>query len=188
MELDYSEPGKVKISMEQFTRKVIDEFPEPPTKTVGTPADEHLVTVRDNDDPRRRLLDEKRAATFHRIVAMLLFLVVRPRPDCRNAVAFLSTRVKETDKDDWGKLRRLLRYLKRNLSHPLVLEADNLGLVHWHVDASFAVHVNMKSHTGGTMSFGRCSIINTSQKQKINTRSSTKAKLVGCDDVVTRMQ
>ena len=65
---------------------------------------------------------------------------------------------------------------------------DNLGLVHWHVDASFAVHANMKSHTGGTMSLGRGSIIDTSQKQTINTRNSTEAELVGCDDVVTCMQ
>ena len=167
---------------------MIDEFPEQFPKTAGTPADEHLFTVRGDDDPRRRPLGEKQAVTFHRIVTMLLFLVVRPRRDCRTAVAFLSTRVKEPDEDNWGKLRRLLRYLKRNPSLPLVLKADNLGLVHWHVDASFAVHADMKSHTGGTMSLGRDSIIATSQKQKINTRSSTEAELVGCDDVVTHMQ
>ena len=188
MDLDFSEPGKAKISMKQFTRKAIDEFPDQLPKTVGTPADEHLFKVRDDDDLRRHLFDEKRAATFHRIVAMLLFLVVSPRRDCRNAVAFLSTRVKEPDEDDWGKLRRLLRYLKRNPSLPLVLEADNLCLVHWHVDDFFAVHTDMKSHTGSTMSLGRGSIIDTSQKQKINTRSSTEGDLVECDGVVTRME
>jgi hypothetical protein len=130
MDLDYSEVGKVKISMEQFTRKAIDEFPEPLPKTAGTPADDNLFTVRDDDDPRRRPLDTKRVETFHRIVAMLLFLVVRPRHDCRTAVAFLATRVTDPDEDDWGKLRRLLRYLKRNPSLPLLLDADNLGLVH----------------------------------------------------------
>ena len=46
----------------------------------------------------------------------------------------------------------------------------------------------MKSHTGGSMSLGRGSIVDTSQKQKLNMRSSTEAELVGCDDVVTRMQ
>ena len=38
------------------------------------------------------------------------------------------------------------------------------------------------------MSLGRGLIIDMSQKQKINTRSSSEAELVGCDDVVTRMQ
>ena len=55
------------------------------------------------------------------------------------------------------------------------------------MDASFAVHADMKNFTGGSMSLGRGSIVDTSQKQKLNTRSSTEAELVGCDDVVTRM-
>ena len=164
LDLDYSDPGNVKISMEQLTCKVIDEFPEPLPKTAGMPADGHLFTVRNDDDPCRRLLDEKRAVAFHRIVAMLLFLIVRPCRDYRTAVAFLSTRVKEPYKDDWGKLRRLLHYLKRNPLLPLALEANNLGFFHWHVDAFFAVNADMKSHTGGTMSLGRGSIIDTSQK------------------------
>ena len=80
MGLDYSEKGKVKVSMEQFTLKTIAEFPEDLTRTAGTPADDNLFSVRDNDDPRRRPLHPKRAATFHRITAMLLFLVCeRPR-------------------------------------------------------------------------------------------------------------
>ena len=38
------------------------------------------------------------------------------------------------------------------------------------------------------MSIGKGSVIDTSHKQKINTRSSTEAELVGADDVVIRMQ
>ena len=188
MDLDYATPGKVKVSMEQFTRKILDEFPKPLPKTAESPAAETLFNVRDKDDPRRRPLPEERAQQFHRTVAQLLFLVVRPRRDCRTAVAFLTTRVSDPDEDDWMKLRRVLRYLKRNPSLALTLEADNLGLIHWHVDASFAVHADMKSHTGGTMSLGKGSVIDTSHKQKLNTRSSTEAELVGADDIVTRMQ
>ena len=99
--------------------------------------------------------------------------MARLRRDCRTAVAFLTTRVSAPAEDDWGKLRRVLRYLKRNPSLPLVLEADDISLIHWHVDAPFAVHADMKSHTGGTMSIGKGSVIDTSHKQKINTRSST---------------
>ena len=38
------------------------------------------------------------------------------------------------------------------------------------------------------MSIGKGPVIDTSHKQKINTRSSTEAELVGADDVVIRMQ
>jgi hypothetical protein len=37
----------------------------------------------------------------------------------------------------------------------------------------------MKSHTGATMSMGRGCVYSMSRKQKLNTRSSTKAELVG---------
>ena len=45
----------------------------------------------------------------------------------------------------------------------------------------------MKGHARGSMFLGKGSIVATSQKQKINTRSSTKAELVGCDSVITRI-
>ena len=97
---------------------------------------------------------------------MLLFLVARSRRDCKTAVAFLTTRVSSPDEDDWGKLRRIIRYLKHNPSLGLTLEADNMSLVHWHVDASFAVHQDFKSHTGASMTLGKGSIIDTSHRQK----------------------
>ena len=124
---------------------------------------------------------------FHRTVARLIFLVARPRRDCRTAVAFLTTRVLDPDEDDWVKLKRVLRYLKRNPTPPLGLEADDISLIHWHVDALFAVHADMKSHTDGTMSYRKGSVIDTSHKQTKNTRSSTEAELTGADDVVVCM-
>jgi hypothetical protein len=66
-----------------------------------------------------------------------------------------------------------------------MLAADDLRVVKWHVDASFAVHPDFKSHTGGVMTFGEGAIQSISRKQKLNTRSSTEAELVGADDVST---
>jgi len=53
------------------------------------------------------------------------------------------------------------------------------------VDAAFAVHNDMRSHTGATMSLGKGSVYSTSTKQKINTKSSTEAELVGAYDSMT---
>ena len=53
-----------------------------------------------------------------------------------------------------------------------------------YVDASFAVHPDFKSHTGGIMMMGDGAIQAVSKKQKLNTRSSTEAELVGVDDVL----
>jgi hypothetical protein len=61
---------------------------------------------------------------------------------------------------------------------------DYLGMK-WHVDASFAVHPDFRSRTGGVMTFGNGALISLSRKQKLNTRSSTEAELVGADDAAT---
>ena len=55
----------------------------------------------------------------------------------------------------------------------------------WYVDASFAVHPDFRSHTGAVMTLGEGSIIAINKKQKLNTRSSTEAELLGADDAAT---
>jgi len=57
-------------------------------------------------------------------------------------------------------------------------------MIKWWVDASNAVHPNMRSHTGATMTLGKGSPYSISSKQKINTVSSTEAELVGISDVM----
>ena len=57
--------------------------------------------------------------------------------------------------DDWGKLLRMLRYLRATENLYITLEMDNMGVVKWWEDAAFAVHKDMKSHTGGIMTLAR---------------------------------
>ena len=46
------------------------------------------------------------------------------------------------------------------------------------------VHANIKSHTGIFMTLGQGTITSVSKNQKLNTRSSKEAKLVGSDDIM----
>jgi hypothetical protein len=121
---------------------------------------------------------------FHTLTAKLLFLSKRARPDLQQAVGFLTTRVKEPDEDDWKKLNRVIKYLRGTKNLNLTLEADDTHIVKWWVDAAFAVHKDMRSQTGVTMSLGRGSVYSSSLRQKLNTRSSTEAELVGADDAM----
>ena len=102
----------------------------------------------------------------------------------QTAVAFLCTRVKAPDVDDYKKLGRTMMYLRGTLNMPLTLEADECNIVKWWVDASFAVHPDMRSHTGGVMMLGKGAIYGTSTRQKLNTKSSTEAELVGVNDIM----
>ena len=61
----------------------------------------------------------------------------------------------------------------------LILEADDISIIKWYVDASFVVHQDMKSHTGGaTMTLGKGVIYGTSTRQKLNTKVPLKLNLL----------
>ncbi len=80
---------------------------------------------------------------FHHATAQLLFLSARARCDIQPAVAFLTTRVKAPDEDNWGKEKRLLGYLKGTLHMPLVLSVDCLTLSCWWVDMAYILSITI---------------------------------------------
>ena len=65
MMLDYTIEGSVKIDMEDYVNKIIDEFPEEVQKVTRTPASEHLFRVDQDGDK----LSEEMAEQFHTCVA-----------------------------------------------------------------------------------------------------------------------
>ena len=181
MKIDFSEPGKVVFSMLDYIQQVLDDAPDELLKGASTsPAANHLFNV--NEDCTK--LDPATAILYHHIVAQLLYLGKRTRPDLLLAISFLCTRVQSPDEDDWKKLGRCLRFLKDTKEDKMTLEADGTNVISWWIDASFAVHPNLRSHTGATMSMGKGCPISISTKQKINTRSSTEAEIVGVNDAL----
>ncbi|KAG7353630.1 hypothetical protein IV203_002985 [Nitzschia inconspicua] len=147
----------------------------------ATPAGNHLFVV----DKNAQKLSQTNSDLLHRMTTQLLYLCKRARPDLQTAVAFLTTRVVAPDCDDIKKLGRCVRYLRRTAHLPLVLEANCVSNIRWWVDASYAVHPDMRSHTGATMTLGKGSVYSMSTRQKINTRSSTEAELVGVNDAMS---
>ena len=104
MDMDFGEKGIVKISMIPYVKAIIKNFPqEVGTSAAAIPAAECLFQVRDQHEVKQ--LPEEQAVQFHHNVAKF-FVGTRARQDIQKAVAFLSTRVKMPDYDDWGKLKR----------------------------------------------------------------------------------
>ena len=180
---EFKKDGTVKIEMMDYILECIDEFPEEINKGVTSPAMAHLFNVDIECTP----LTPDKMEVFHKIVAKLLFACKRARPDIQTTVAFLTTRVSKSDDDDWKKLKRCLQYLYATKSLTLTLSANNMTIVKWWVDASYAVHNDMKSHTGAALSLGRGIIYGKSAKQKLNTKSSTEAEVVGVSDVSSQI-
>jgi hypothetical protein len=181
MTIDWTTSKKVVFSMFDLVQTIIEQLPKNvSTGPDVTPAANHLFQVKENGEK----LSSEDADLFHRLTAQLLYLGKRARPDLQTAVAFLTTRVQSPDMDDLRKLGRVIRYLRRTAHWTLTLEADSMTRITWSVDASYAVHPDMRSHTGATMTFGKGSAYSTSLRQKMNGRSSTEAELIGVNDVM----
>ena len=182
MLLDYATPGEVKVNMIEYIEDMIDEFPSDLPGKTNNPNNDKLFKVEAS-----KRLEPLKADAFHTFVAKSLFLTKRARPDILPTVAFLCTRVKESTYQDWTKLTRLMDFLKTTKNDCLTLKADNSHHVIWSIDAAFAVHPDMKSHSGAIMTLGKGAIQSMSKKQKLNTRSSTESELIAVDDGMSQV-
>jgi hypothetical protein len=90
-----------------------------------TGASSHLYNVNENAEK----LDNETAILFHHLIAKLLYLSKRTRPDLQTPVSFLTTQVKSPDVDDWKKLGRCSRFLCDTKNDPHILEADGTGII-----------------------------------------------------------
>ena len=127
MWLDYSIPGKMLISMEEYLRGVLDDLPELITETPETTSAANIFNVRDNN--KQELVDKTRAHEFHHTVEQLLSTGIQCRKDAHTEIAFLTTRERNPKKDDWKNLRRLLGYLKQTIKIPPILCADGVNVI-----------------------------------------------------------
>jgi hypothetical protein len=180
MTLGFSCKGKVFFRMTDYIENMLDELPDDFDGTVATPATSYLFKTRASAVKLNPELSE----LLHSNVAKLLYLAQRARPDILLTVAFLTTRVSSPDMDDLGTLKRVMRYLRDTKDLALTLDTSDYGVIRWWVDPSFAVHPNMRSHTGAVLSLGKGAVYGMSSKQKINTKSSCEAELVGVDDAL----
>jgi hypothetical protein len=161
MTLDFSsEEGKVEITMVDYIQIMLNELPSNIDDEAATPATNHLFDV--NEATTDMLLDWETAELYHHNVAKLLLICKRAQPDIQMDVSFLCTRAKNPDTDDYKKLAHVMRYLRGTLNMPLKLEANDVRVIKkWHIDAAFAVHPDIKGHTGGNTTLGKGSVYGT---------------------------
>lgn len=178
MIFDLSTAGTAKVSMCGYVEDMLKE-----SGTVGgarTPATEGLFDVRECAG----MATEEQRVRFHRLVAKLLYLAKRARPDWLTAVAFLATRVTKCSIDDLVKLEQPLKYVCCTRDRGIVFAPGDKGIViSVLIDAAYGVHPDGKSHTGSCVVIGERGAVHCkSAKQQIVTKSSTEAELVALSD------
>ena len=179
MRLHFNHVDKtVKILMQTYLDEAIHQSQLDVRRAAATPATKTLFEI----DPNAAPLRPPEFDRFRSVVCKLLYVALRGCPDILLAVVFLASRVSKATLQDQAKLKRLLEYLYGTYDLPLILGADDIHTLYTFVDASYAVHEDMKSHTGGVITFGRGGIACKSAKQKLVTKSSTEAELVGASE------
>ena len=185
VDMEFCEDGVLEVSMLKYLNNVIEDFPEIIRVRAATPAHDKLFEIRDDEEAKK--LNEEQALAFHHTVAQLLFMAMRARRDIQTAVAFLTTRVKNPDEDDWGKLKRVLKYLNGTRYLKLRLTVESMGMLKWYVDGSHNVHWDCKGHGGAVFTLGKGATSSYSRKVKSNTRSSTETELLTADMYMPEM-
>ena len=180
MNIKFLKEGNVSIEMKDYVKETITTSGMDVSRKAATPANKKLFDV-DDSSPK---LDKDRKEIFHHCVAKLLYVSKRCRLDVQLPISFLCSRVTKSTEEDWCKLRRVLQYLNSTLDRRLLIGADDICLMSIFVDASYAIHEDMKSHTGGCIIFCRGALMSKSIKQRLNTKSSCEAELVGTSDYV----
>ena len=177
MTFDFTRTGSVRITMDNLINEILTHSGVETQR--ATPATETLFDVRDVEK-----LGTEDKAYFRTYVAKILYLAKRVRPECLTAVAFLSTRVQICDIDDLAKLRRVIGYLRATRDRGIAISIGETRTVKGYIDAAYGVHTaSGKSHTGCAIVIGEAGPVYVkSVKQKIVTKSSTEAELVGLSD------
>ena len=177
MTFDVGVKGEARVTMKGYIQDALDA-----SGTEGlaaSPAIDELFDVRDTAN-----VSEEDRVRFHSMVAKLLYLAKRTKPECLTAVSFLATRVTRCTADDIGKLARLVRYIRRTKDRGVVLRPGLLGIrVRVFADAAFGVHTDFRSHTGSCVVIGDTGAVHCrSSKQTSVTKSSTEAELMAVSD------
>ncbi len=115
MSLDFSHKGQCRVTMYDYldvillafdaaVKKHSDGFTPVTRQRFKTPAPNNLFIVSEYCET----LSEAVSADFHTIVAKTLFVTKRARPDTCLEIAFLTTRVRAPDTNDWEKRCHLM--------------------------------------------------------------------------------
>jgi hypothetical protein len=146
-------------------------------QVADTPCSADLFEVK----PGPFQVSDEQKSKFHSLVAKLLYVAKRTRPDILLTISELTTKVTNPSYHDVLKLTRVIKYLNGTRDEVLQLKwGDQIQL---HIDAAYGVHEDGKSHTGLVATMGNGCLLAASTKQKSVSKSSTEAELIALTDM-----
>lgn len=145
MDVTFKKNSTVEVMMKDCIIECFEDFSEEIDKAANTPA-KHYMFKSTESIP----FSVEKIEIFHHIVAKLVYIPKRARVNIDLAVSYLCTLVSCSTYDYWENPRRLLHYLNDIIDMPRIIRAEgSMDILQTYVDASYAIHGDMKGHTGG---------------------------------------
>jgi hypothetical protein len=169
----------ITVDMIGYTKKAL-EGAVGTVRHASAPAGDNLFTV----NPNSTRLTTDNTMYFHSMVAKLLYMAKRTRPQILTAISWLASRVQAPTDEDMAKLNRVLGYLAKTVDCKLRYNGkEGLGIKpRCFIDASHAIHDDRTSRTGVVIVIAGAMVGAWSGKQKLVSKSSTEAELIALSD------
>jgi hypothetical protein len=166
------------VDMYYYIKQLLSEVSSKLT-SYKTPVAKECFQIATMNSP---FLDIDAKKKFHTIVAKLLYLAKRARPDLLTVVSFLCTKVKTPTQRDQTKLIRVLGYLQNTKDLKYNIKPREPLKIMACIDAVFAAHDDSKSHSGVVVFVAGMLVYASSKKQGCVTKSPTESELVALTD------
>jgi hypothetical protein len=142
-----------------------------------------------NSDQDKTMDDVRK---YKSLVMALFYVAKRTRPDILFPVSYLATRCAEPTQEDYEKAKGILSYLLSTKSLQLTHSCnskESKRILLAFVDASYALHHDMKGHTGALI-FDECGnlLFASSTKQKLMGKSSTDAEIIAVHSIMNSIE
>jgi hypothetical protein len=170
--ISISQPGYINAILNKYQIDTISKVP----------SDATLFDI--NESP---LLPPQDVHLYQSKIASLLYLATHSRPDILKEIIFLSTKNTKPSESDLCKLNKVFSYINHTKNLGIRLSPTSFDL-HLYCDASFASHINGRSHTGIFVTFGTNGgpILVKSHIQSLTSLSSTESELIALVEGVQR--
>ena len=151
-------------------------------KTKGAEIPEEKMTDKDVvDEMRQPVLGSEQTSEYRSMVMRLAYMSV-DRPDLAHAVRMLATAMKSPKAGDWGRLKRVVRYL---VKYPYMKRVyfrqkeEDIRVVAWSDSDWAGDKRSRKSTTGSVIKIGNHTVLAKAATQKVVALSSGEAEYYG---------
>ena len=185
--------GTLKLSQEEYVKKVLHRFKMDGAKPISTPLAKHFKLTKEQSPKTEEERNYMNVVPYASAIGSLMYVMVCTRPDIAHAVGVVNRYMSNPGKQHWEAVKWIMRYLKGTSNTSLCFTKSDLKL-QGYVDADLAGDIDTrKSTTGFVYTLGNTAVCWASKLQKIVALSTTEAEYVAVyrswkgDGLVTKL-